>query len=141
MQKLVSTLTSLVAVSGAQRHAYGLEKHYRANDVIMPPLADNSTYGNTEQIHTTHLNLDLNVDFDTRKLSGVATHTMNVIQATSTVQFDIWDLDINSVANSTDLSALSYTILQPNPKIGSVLQVTLPREVQVGEQVNIDIDY
>ena len=137
MQKLVSTVASLVTVSSAQRH-YGLEKHYRANDVIMPPLADNSTYGNTEQIHTTHLMLDLNVDFDTRKLSGRATHQMNVIEATNVVQFDIWDLDIAGVSNSTDQSSLSHTILQPNPKIGSVLQVTLPREVQVGEQVSID---
>ncbi len=66
---------------------------------------------------------------------------MQVLEATSTVQFDIWDLDISGVSNSTDNGSFSYTILQPNPKIGSVLQITLPREVQAGEEVSIDIDY
>lgn len=72
----------------------------------MPPLADNSTYGNTEQIHTTHLNLDLTVDFNNRELSGMATHSMKVLQATNIVQFDIWDLDIHSVGNATDHTAV-----------------------------------
>ena len=66
---------------------------------------------------------------------------MSVSQETSTVQFDIWDLDIHSVFNASDRSALNFTILQPNPKIGSVLQVSLPRPVRVGEWVHIGIDY
>lgn len=106
MFKLFSTLASLAFVSSARRQPVGLEKHYRANDVIMPPLADNSTYGNTEQIHTTHLNLDLTVDFNNRELSGMATHSMKVLQATNIVQFDIWDLDIHSVGNATDHTAV-----------------------------------
>ena len=100
----------------------GLHKHLAtSNDVIMPPLADNSTYGNTEEIHTTHLDLNLTVDFDTTTLSGQALHSMSVLQYTNVVQFDIWDLDIHSVFNASDSTALNYTILQPNPLIGSVL--------------------
>jgi leukotriene-A4 hydrolase len=110
---------------------------------VPPPLADNSTYGNTEEIHTEHLALNLTVDFDARTLSGQAYHQMRVVQETSTVQFDIWDLDIAGVFNSTDLNSapLNFTILQPNPAIGSVLQVALPRQVRVGEYVSIGINY
>ena len=53
--------------------------------IVSPPLADNSTYGNTEQIHTTHVSLNLNVDFDTRELSGNAIHQMNVVAPTDVV--------------------------------------------------------
>jgi len=110
----------------------------------MPPRADNSTYGNTEEIHTVHLDLNLTVDFNTTTLSGSAVHKMMVLQATNKVQFDIWDLDIHRVFNAssqTIINSLNFTILQPNPLIGSVLQVTLPREVQVGETVHIGIEY
>ena len=107
----------------------------------MPPRADNSTYGNTEEIHTTHLDLNLTVDFNSTTLSGQAFHTMSVLQYTYIVQFDIWDLDIHSVFNASDGASLNYTILQPNPLIGSVLQVALRRVVHPGESIRIGIDY
>ena len=78
MLKVFGTLAALVLTVSA----YGLEKkrfHGIGNDVIMPPLADNSTYGNTEEIHTTHVSLDLKVDFDERTLNGTASHTMKVL--------------------------------------------------------------
>lgn len=141
MLNLLTTFASLAFAVQARR-PYGLNKHLSSvNDVIMPPLADNSTYGNTNEIHTVHLDLNLSVDFNSTTLSGQAYHQMSVIQETSTVQFDIWDLDIHSVWNASDSSALNFTILQPNPLIGSVLQVNLPREVRVGEWVHIGIDY
>lgn len=66
---------------------------------------------------------------------------MGVVAPTSVAQFDIWDLTINSCFNATDNSDLNFTIVQPNPLIGSVLQVNLGREVQKGETVVIGINY
>ena len=43
-----------------------------------PPLADNSTYGNIDQIATTHVDLYLRADFEASSLSGTAVHTMVV---------------------------------------------------------------
>ena len=34
------------------------------NSLISQPTVDNSTFGNTEQIHTSHLYMQLDVDFD-----------------------------------------------------------------------------
>ena len=135
-------MASLALAANAYKPS--LEKHFRANDVVMPPLADNSTYGNTEQIRTKHVDLDLTVDFDARTLSGNATHEMVVVAATSVAQFDIWDLTVNQVSVGTsmdDLSSASFTILQPNPAIGSVLQVTIPSGYSVGETVFVVINY
>jgi len=69
------------------------------------------------------VSLNLTVDFDTRTLSGQAYHTMNVREPTYLAQFDIWDLTIFNCFNATDNSSLNFTISQPNPLIGSVLQV------------------
>lgn len=69
------------------------------------------------------MKLDLTVDFDVRQLAGNAVHVMEVLEDTNVVQFDIWDLDIVSCFNGTDNSAWDFTISQPNPLIGSVLQV------------------
>ena len=142
MLKVVSSLAVLVMAVNSHRHS-AFEKHYAAmnSGILSPPLADNSTYGNTEEIHTTHVSLNLTVDFDTRTLSGNAIHNMNVVAPTSVVQFDIWDLTIAGCFNATDYAALTCTISQPNPAIGSVLQVELPREVQTGETAMIGINY
>jgi len=66
--------------------------------------------------------LNLTVDFDTRQLSGTAEHNMKVLETTNVAQFDIWDLNITGVYNSTDPSqSFEFDIAQPNPLIGSVL--------------------
>jgi leukotriene-A4 hydrolase len=136
MFKVFSTLTALFMAVSAKNWVH---KQTRPNDVIMPPLVDNSTYGNTDQIHTQHVHLALEVDFDERTLSGTANHTMEVLEATSIAQFDIWDLIINSV--TTNDAACTFTILTPNPIMGQVLQISLDREYQAGETVAIVIDY
>ena len=72
MLKLFTTLATLAFAAQARP---SLKKHLSsANDVIMPPRADNSTYGNTEEINTVHLDLNLTVDFNTTTLSGQAYH-------------------------------------------------------------------
>ena len=109
--------------------------------MISPPLADNSTYGNTNQIHTTHVHLDLFVNFDDRQLMGNATHNMNVIEDTDTIQFDAWDLTFYSVFNVTSGEEWAFTVEQPNPAIGSVLVVTMPRVAKAGETVDVKVMY
>ena len=61
------------------------------------PLADNSTYGNTEQLHTTHLHLNLDVDFDTRVISGTVTHDLTCLENTQVLQLDAWDITVKNV--------------------------------------------
>ena len=50
------------------------------NDVTVrsQPIADNSTFGNIDQIATTHVHLNLTADFFTSTLDGWAYHTMLV---------------------------------------------------------------
>ena len=54
----------------------------QAADLIMPPKVDNSTFGNIEQIHTTHVDFQMTLDFDLSVINGYATHTMAVLETT-----------------------------------------------------------
>ena len=40
------------------------------------PLCDNSTYGNVEEIATSHYHIDWQVDFDTSLISGSVVHDL-----------------------------------------------------------------
>jgi len=108
--------------------------------VITQPVADNSTFGNIDQIATTHVHLNLTANFDTSSLEGWAYHTMMVYEEGVTqIQFDIWDLTIEEV--KVDYYTASYSIQTPNPEIGQVLIVILPITVHGGEEVAVSIKY
>lgn len=58
---------------------------------------DKHSYANTDEIFTSHLHIDLNVDFDNRVLSGVAIHNVNNKAGVEEMIFDIHDLTIEKV--------------------------------------------
>lgn len=67
------------------------------------PVSSNSeiavdlhSYSNIEEVHTTHLDLDLDVSFDKKKIYGIATHKLSE-HKTDEMIFDIKDLKIVKV--------------------------------------------
>ena len=96
MFKTIVTLASLAFTLASARMGSSLLNSLTDTSVLMPPVADNSTYGNTDQIRTTNVHMNVTVDFDTRTLDGWAYHTMEVVEATNIVQFDVWDLTIHA---------------------------------------------
>merc|ERR1712176_938691 len=90
MNRLLLTIATLVCTS--------FTKEFSLEDFVpQHPIADNSTYGNIEQIHTTHFHLDLTVNFDERVFSGTVTHDLNVVADTNVLQFDAWDITVHGV--------------------------------------------
>ena len=138
MLKVFSTMATLALIV----NSYGLDL-YKVNDgnLKMPPLVDNSTYANVDEIHTTHLHIDLKADFNERTLSGFVLHTMKAVKPTLYAQFDIWDLNITSVYDGIQGFDLKFWIVDPNPAIGQVLHVELPWEMSAGEIFDIGIRY
>ena len=66
----------------------------------------NHSYANIEAAHTTHLHLDLAVDFEQKKLSGVARHQIENNKS-SEIIFDINGLKINKVTISIESEELN----------------------------------
>lgn len=101
-----------------------------------PPLVDNSTYANTDQIYTDHVHLDLALDFDTEVITGSAKHSMIVKDPTAEyVQFDIWDLEIQNVI--VDQNAAKWWVGEGNPLIGQVLRVATGIDATEGQTITV----
>ena len=64
---------------------------------------ENHSYANIADIHTTHLHLKLNVDFQKKQLKGVVRHEMKN-SGTTEAMFDVSGLKINNVRKSITLS-------------------------------------
>lgn len=60
------------------------------------PVSDAHSYANIDQVRTKHLHLNIEVDFTTKTISGVARHEMGE-HTTTTAIFDIKALDIQKV--------------------------------------------
>ena len=119
------------------------------------PVADNSTYGNFEQISSKHVHMNVDVDLDSRVISGTVTHDLDCVADTRVLQFDAWDLTVTSVKLATTGSAkamrdhgpdarkstahlangeeLPWHIGEYNAIIGQTLIIDLTRIVAAGE--------
>ncbi|NQZ34165.1 MAG: M1 family metallopeptidase [Crocinitomicaceae bacterium] len=60
------------------------------------PVSDVHSYANIDQVRTEHLHLDIEVDFTSKTISGVARHEMSEHTVTTAI-FDIKALDIQKV--------------------------------------------
>jgi leukotriene-A4 hydrolase len=60
-------------------------------------LQTDHSFGNADKVRTTHLNLDLKVDFQSKKLSGTATHTLERTGNDSVMILDSRNLFIEEI--------------------------------------------
>lgn len=96
--------------------------------------ADIHSYANLEEIRTTHLHLDLDINFDNNTIYGVARHQMSR-HASDTAIFDIKHIDIQKVTVGKEKeSETDYVIGQNDPVIGAPLMVAIDSTV---EYINI----
>lgn len=60
-------------------------------------IEDAHSFSNTDKIHTTHIDLELDVNFENKTIYGVARHTMERLKDTDTAIFDINGPEIQKV--------------------------------------------
>lgn len=85
---LVVFFSLVAARQRAVRHPELLPSH---------PPADAFSFANTAEVTTRHLALDLDVDFESRRLSGTATLTIENLTGASQVILDTYGLEIHEV--------------------------------------------
>jgi leukotriene A-4 hydrolase/aminopeptidase len=94
---------------------------------------DPHSFGRPNEVAIQHLNLDLEIDFDTRTLQGSASYNLQR-NGGDTLVLDIRDLSIQSVKDQ-DGKELSFTVEQGNES-GDALKIALSKETRV-----VDIAY
>ena len=102
------------------------------------PAHDYFSYANTEQFVTTHLALDLVVDFDARELRGGATLTLQKLDSAATeIVLDTRDLGITGIqvllADGVSVAA-DYRFGESDKIKGTPLIVSLPARCGDGVQ-------
>ena len=109
------------------------------------PAHDYFSFANTEQFVTTHLALDLVVDFDARELRGSATLTMQRLDSDATdIVLDTRDLDITDVdvllADGV-IAAADYRLGDSDKVKGTPLIISLPATAAAATDFRLRVVY
>ena len=86
---------------------------------------DRHSYAEPHVVRTTHLELDIALDFDENVLAGSATHTLAWTGATNRLVLDTRDLTVLGVEGLTadGWEPLEYSLAVPDPELGSALTI------------------
>ncbi|MCO5268075.1 MAG: M1 family metallopeptidase [Brumimicrobium sp.] len=118
---IVTVFTSILLFSCQQKQEENQEK-----DLTCCPV-ENHSYSNISEINTTHLHLDITVNFDKKVIEGVARHKM-INNGTNSAIFDVKGLDIQKITLGPEGSEQETTF-----KIGTYNDL-------LGAPLFIDID-
>lgn len=90
---------------------------------------DKHSYANVADARTTHVHLDLAVDFDQRKISGSARHSIENISGTDVMIFDSHSLDIEKVTLDNG-NEVQFELGEHDELLGSSLVVSVLPETK-----------
>lgn len=122
MKKL---LFAVLCIGGFLSSCATISKDSEPTAAIELNRIDAHTYSNTNEIHTIHLHLDLDVNFENHTIYGVARHEMNP-HTCDTAVFDIKGLAINKVTlGKGKEKATEYIIGENNELLGQSLAVKI----------------
>jgi len=97
-------------------------------------LVNNHSYSNIDEVNTTDLHLDFDINFDEKKIKGVARHKMNNTGVKEAI-FDVQGLDIQKVTiGEGDEEETTFTIGKEDKLLGAPLTVDIKENT---EMVNI----
>ncbi|MGB1102634.1 MAG: M1 family metallopeptidase [Crocinitomicaceae bacterium] len=125
---IVLGLTACTEVAEEQTEQAAVE-----SNVDSIQYEDKHSLANTNEVHATHIHVDLTVDFNNRVLSGVATHDIEMLAETDEMVFDIHDLDIEKVTLN-DGDETSFELGEYDELLGQSLSVKINAETK---KVNI----
>jgi leukotriene-A4 hydrolase len=92
---------------------------------VVTEKSNDHSYSNTDQISTKHLHLDMDIDFETQTIYGVARHEMKN-SGTKEAIFDIKNLSIQKVTLGKDEETeTTYLIGENDSLLGQPLTVTI----------------
>ncbi|MBU2019551.1 MAG: M1 family metallopeptidase, partial [Bacteroidetes bacterium] len=93
-------------------------------------VRDEHSFANTDEIRTKHLHLDLDVDFETKTIYGVARHKMENSGADTAI-FDIKELTIQKVTLGKDKEIeTTYIIGEKDELLGQPLAIKIDSSTQ-----------
>jgi leukotriene-A4 hydrolase len=116
---------NLIFLSACQGEATNDESSPKISGIV--PEREAHSYSNVDEIRTKHLHLDLKVDFENKKMTGVVRHTMERLKDADTAIFDVNGLRVDHVTLGEKGKEIETNfIIGPSKKyIGSPLSVAV----------------
>lgn len=101
---------------------------------------DYHSYANVDEARVEHVNLDLDVDFASRTLSGQAALRINLSPGARQVVLDTRDLTVHSVSAFTGraMESLDFNLAPADQSLGSALTIDLPPQIVGTARLIID---
>lgn len=104
--------------------------NYTAMDALSQlEIHDPHSYARPDEALAKHLDLDIQVDFETQRITGSATYLVERKGDGNTITFDARNLDIQDVT-TPEGDSLGYTLGESDPILGQALEVELKPETQ-----------
>ncbi len=100
----------------------------------MKYVEDTHTFAKPNGAVVTHLDLNLDVNFETEQLTGEATWTIEAAEGTKEIIFDVYDLNVTSVTSNGN--SLEYTLGEFEEDHGQPLTIKITPETK-----NVTIAY
>ncbi len=102
----------------------------------LSPTVENYSYSRPGEARVTHLELDLEVDFDAGQLRGTATLDLERADGADRLWLDTWDLDVTAVRDAATGADLVVRLGDHEPLLGRSLMVALAPETR-----RVAVDY
>ncbi|MCH1930574.1 M1 family metallopeptidase [Shewanella sp. A25] len=100
---------------------------------------DTLTYANYRDVSVSHVDLQLDIDFDHRRIAGDAILSLNWHKSGQLLVLDTRDLTINSVSalnRKGEWQSVPFTLQKADSVKGSALNITLPTPLTAKVKVN-----
>lgn len=119
----VFALTLLVSACGQSENTDAI---IEVKKVAKKEVTDTHSHANFNEVHTTHLHLNLAVDFEKQQLKGSVTHDIEILKATDEVIFDVKTLFVSKV--EVDNDEVVFQVTETNDLLGSALRVPIKED-------------
>jgi len=117
---LTAFLTLVIASCGSSENTDAL---IEAKKVGKKEVIDHHTLSNYNQVRTTHLHLDLKVDFDQKILKGSVTHDIQNLKEADEMVFDIKSIAVSKV--EVDDDEVKFVVAKKNDLLGDALSIPI----------------
>ena len=92
-------------------------------------IKDLHSYSNINDVNTTHLHLDLTVNFEKKSLIGSVKHTINNKSAVTKMVFDSKQLEVSKILLNDSIET-TFTIIEGSDLLGNALEVLITEQTE-----------
>ena len=122
--KNILPLSIFIVLIACSQPKSELTKEIQTDLVEKAEVTDLHSYANMNEVNTTHLHLDLAVDFETKSLIGSVKHIINNSKKATKIIFDTKQLLVSKVLLN-DTEETTFTVSEGSELLGNALAVVI----------------